>query len=281
MTVEKTAANMPPSSELAIDSSGRKLNKVEVEGCLDELRQLILGDVQFCMRKDDAFLLRFLHCTGFRIDDAFKRIQEMNDLRIENPDWFASTPPSDHAMLLSWNTKVMLDARDKFGRRIYITKIANIDATKTTIQKVAQFDDLWLEAILDEPETQANGLCCIIDMAGFSWKLFRWFTPGNVRIATKRTELLPTKKLVIHVVNSSMLLNATVALVFPFLSAKTKEQIHFHYEDWPSLHKFVNPEYLPVEYGGKLDSLEYAERNNWLVEQTPRLLENFKNDNRL
>lgn len=53
----------------------------------------------------------------------------MNDLRIENPDWFASTPPSDHAMLLSWNTKVMLDARDKFGRRIYITKIGIKDTS--------------------------------------------------------------------------------------------------------------------------------------------------------
>lgn len=273
---------MAPSKSLTItDATSELLDEGKIQDCLQEFRSLVIANTKICQRKDDAFLLRYLYCTNFKVEDAFKRLSSLYELRIENMDWFAQSDPSEYSHILAWHAKAILAGRDKFGRRIYYTKIANIDVSNTNITEIARLDDLWLEAVLDEPDTQINGLCCMVDLEGLSWKFFPWFTPSNLRISSRKTELLPTKKLVIHVVRSSMLLNAAVALTFPFLSEKTKENIHFHHEDWPSLHKFIDPENLPIEYGGKLTNLDFEDRNKWLLEQGPRLLENFKNDCRL
>jgi hypothetical protein len=47
-------------------------------------------------------------------------------------------------------------------------------------------DDLWLEVAMEEEETQKNGLAVIVDMEGYSLKLFRWLTPQNIRNASRK-----------------------------------------------------------------------------------------------
>nr|CAD7195389.1 unnamed protein product [Timema douglasi] len=48
--------------------------------------------------------------------------------------------------------------------------------------------------------------------------------------------------------------------------------IHFHYQDRASLHKFINPEILPEEYGGKVPKIEYEEQEKYLHEKEDVLL---------
>lgn len=92
-------------------------------------------------------------------------------------------------------------------------------------QENAHVDEFWLELVMDEPKTQATGISILMDMKGYSWRMFRWLTPFNMRIGSKKADLYPCKELVYHVVNTSMLINATVKLVWPFLTAKLKEKV--------------------------------------------------------
>lgn len=51
-------------------------------------------------------------------------------------------------------------------------------------------------------------------------------------------------------------------------------QVHFHYSDMASLHKFIAPEALPKEYGGTGEPINYAElQQTFLYENEGRLLE--------
>ena len=52
-----------------------------------------------------------------------------------------------------------------------------------------QTDDLWFELVMDEEETQKNGIAFIIDMAGISWKFMRYFTPTIVTVSTRKAEV--------------------------------------------------------------------------------------------
>lgn len=117
--------------------------------------------------------------------------------------------------------------------------------------ELAQLDDLWFQTILDEKETIENGVSVIIDMKGYTWKMLKWLTPANVKVAAQSADLIPIKHMEFHVINSSKLLNTAVALIFPFLGQRLKDQIHFHHSNMKSLHAFMGEDALPVEYGGK------------------------------
>ena len=55
----------------------------------------------------------------------------------------------------------------------------------------------------------------------------------------------------IHVVNAPRVFNMLFNMAKPFLHQRTSESIIFH-NDYDGIHKYVDPEILPKEYGGKL-----------------------------
>lgn len=98
-----------------------------------------------------------------------------------------------------------------------------------------------------------------------------------------------------HVVNTSSLTKAAIPFIFKFMSSERKKhvrnirsysgsrdfnfgfflfQVHFHFTDVASLHKFIAPEALPSEYGGTGEPIDYEEQQRTLLfENEGRLLE--------
>ncbi|KAJ9591887.1 hypothetical protein L9F63_001562 [Diploptera punctata] len=112
-------------------------------------------------------------------------------------------------------------------------------------------------------------------MAGYSWKLFGWLTPYNNRVGARKLDCLLVRNLEVHIVNTSFLLNASISIVYPFLDAELKKRIHFHGQDWSSLHKYINPEILPKEYGGNIPSLDYDKLRCLIYSNADQLMELF------
>uniref|UniRef100_A0A1B0CK77 CRAL-TRIO domain-containing protein n=2 Tax=Lutzomyia longipalpis TaxID=7200 RepID=A0A1B0CK77_LUTLO len=44
----------------------------------------------------------------------------------------------------------------------------------------------------------------------------------------------------------------------PFIQEKLGKRMHFHGNDMKSLHKFMDPDYLPANYGGNLPAINYC-----------------------
>jgi hypothetical protein len=247
----------------------------EVQRCIERLRELLQGEKKLRIKVDDKFLLRYLRWLHFDPDKAFNKMKDIHKFRAEKAEWHCRKPPSEYEDILALNVQVMLGDRDRRGRRVYLVKIGNIDTNHVTIYPLTHVDDLWLEMAMEEEETQKNGLAIIVDMEGYSWKLFRWLTPQNINVGLRKFYNLTFQSIDIHVVNTSFLLNTSIALVFPFLDSKTKEHIHFHNTDWPSLHKHINPEILPQEYGGHVPSIDYVKLRSVLYDNSENLMELF------
>lgn len=103
----------------------------------------------------------------------------------------------------------------------------------------------------------------------------KWLAPGNVKVASTKADLLPIRHMEVHVVNSSTLMNAAVSLVFPMLSQTIKDQIHFHYQNFPSLHEHLGRDVLPIEYGGVQENLNYSDLANYLFKHEDYLNKAF------
>lgn len=101
----------------------------------------------------------------------------------------------------------------------------NMNPSKVTFKTSVHVDQTWLELVMDERNTQANGLSVIVDLYGYSWKIFRWLTPSNLRITSKLLDLYPLRQYKIHVVNTSILINASIKLIWPFLSQRIKDMV--------------------------------------------------------
>lgn len=70
-------------------------------------------------------------------------------------------------------------------------------------------------------------------------------------------------------------MNAAVSLVFPMLSQTIKDQIHFHYQNFPSLHEHLGRDVLPIEYGGVQENLNYSDLANYLFKHEDYLNKAF------
>ena len=105
--------------------------------------------------------------------------------------------------------------------------------------------------------------------------MMKWLAPGNVKVASTKADLLPIKNMEVHVVNSSSLMNAAVSIVFPMLSKSIKDQVHFHYQNYPSLHEHLGREVLPAEYGGLQENLNYDDLTNYLFKHEDYLNKSF------
>lgn len=78
---------------------------------------------------------------------------------------------------------------------------------------------------MDDSETMEKGISVIMDVEGYSWKLFKWLTPSNMRISSKLLDAYPLKTFRLHVVNTSALVNISIKLFWPFLSDKIKNMV--------------------------------------------------------
>lgn len=103
----------------------------------------------------------------------------------------------------------------------------------------------------------------------------RWLAPGNVKVASTKADLLPVKHMEVHIINSSSFLNAAVNVVFPMLSQSIKDQVHFHYSNFPSLHEHLGRDVLPAEYGGVQENLSYNDLTNYLFKHEDYLNKSF------
>ncbi|XP_035907328.1 uncharacterized protein LOC118510046 [Anopheles stephensi] len=217
---------------------------------INELRKLVQNYDDCHRRSDDLFLCRFLYCCDWDVQEAYGRIVKLIKLKEANPEWFFHKPIAAYGELLNRNVKFALKHRDKRGRRVFVTRLGAIDFSNMAVTDLANLDDIWFELLLDELETLENGVTCLIDLSGYSLKSFRFLTPNNIRIGSAKTDLLPLKNIEFHVVNSSVFMNAAIAILYPMLSKKIKDQVRFHYSNWDSLHEYIQPEILPEEYGG-------------------------------
>ncbi|KAF2899221.1 hypothetical protein ILUMI_06953, partial [Ignelater luminosus] len=250
------------------DFSGKVLSDEDIKNRVRDLRKLVLEhDILKKVRTEDPYLLRFLYCTEFDVALSLKKMEDFTELMIEYPEWFATTSPLSKKKQIEVNDKAMLKERDKKGRAILVVRLGKMDAINSNPAEQSKILDMWLETIMDDPITQANGLSAIVDMNGYSWRLFRWFTPANMKFIAKKMDRYPFKELLLHIVNTSFLLSATIKLIWPFLNDKIKNMFKFHFDNWPSLHEYINPDVLPTEYGGNGPDIDFEKSIQVLLDQ--------------
>ncbi|XP_067134223.1 clavesin-1-like [Centruroides vittatus] len=218
-------------------------------------------------RMDDMFLLSFLRARKFDRERAVKLLRNYYSSREKNPSMFTDFNPLAVKEYLDMKMIGYLQQTDQEGRVIGIAKCPKWDPCKVHFKTIIKCKLMFHDILLNEHVMQVNGFVMILDAETLSWRHIIQMTPSTVHtVASLIFGCSQVRYKAIHVVNIGTFVQAFFTAFLPFLPYKIKKRIHFHSSGMESLHKFVDPKYLPADFGGELPPFDPTECNEKLLE---------------
>ncbi|XP_078585184.1 alpha-tocopherol transfer protein-like isoform X4 [Branchiostoma floridae x Branchiostoma japonicum] len=184
------------------------------------LRDMINARPDLNARTDDGFLLRFLRARKFDYDRAFKLLENYYQVRANTPEIFEKFLPSAITHVLDKSIVTVLPGRDKEGRKLIVFRPGKWDPAAWPIYDNARALILSMEKVIEDEETQVNGLMVIMEVSGITANHAYHIGP---RYASTMTNII---------------------------------QIKMHGNVYESLHELTGTEVLPTELGGEGGPLE-------------------------
>ncbi|XP_063698391.1 retinaldehyde-binding protein 1 isoform X2 [Culicoides brevitarsis] len=252
----------PPSPAVLEIAKNELRETPEVrEQAIKELRELLHEAKELNYGDSDDFLLIFLRPCKFYPKSALELMRRIADFRKTYHDLVYKLMPEDEKAAFCENNVVnILTNRDQKGRRVMIVNAGAIwDPNAVSVdQMFRMFYLIHLLAQL-EPESQVNGVVVVMDYENMGLKQVKAMTPGSTkRLITFIQDAMPLRMKEVHMIKQPYVFNMVWSVVKPFLKEKLKNRIFFHGSDMKKLHKYLDPEYLPENYGGKMPKLNYT-----------------------
>ncbi|XP_067134182.1 alpha-tocopherol transfer protein-like isoform X2 [Centruroides vittatus] len=234
------------------------------ENALKTFKKIIKDQgIKCCM--DDIFLLGFLRARKYEMGRSLQLLKNYYEIRLQYPQYFKDHLPSKVEHVLSLNTMQFLPKPDQKGRYVFIFQYANWDTSIANSYDVFRCCMLFFDFQLNFHRTQENRIVAIANGEGISLSHFLQATPSFLNSMTKvmLKDAYQARLIEIHFVNLNIIIKAFLSIFIPLLPSKLRDRLHLH-SDMSTLHEFVSPDCLPLEYGGNLPSFDPTEANNML-----------------
>ncbi|XP_022291415.1 alpha-tocopherol transfer protein-like isoform X2 [Crassostrea virginica] len=219
---------------------------------IQALRDMVKKNKDLQIRTDDAFLLRFLRAKKFEYDRSYNLILSHFQMKKENPKLFENLRPSAVKHVLEAGVTGVLPHRDKEGRKVMVFRPGLWDPSRFPIDDVFRTNFLTLSKLIQEEESQVNGVLMVMDLKNVGWKHVKNISPlYSKRIMSLLQDAFPARFKGLHYLNEPAVFDYIFAIAKQFMKEKTVSRLHFHGKNVEELTEFIDAEYLPEEYGGK------------------------------
>lgn len=228
---------------------------------IKELRELMLACPDIKYKDDDEFLVIFLRACHFYPQSAFEKMKSVATFRKEYANLV-------HGLLIEQlkekfikgNIVNVLKNCDQLGRRVLIVHCGSVwDPNYISSDEIFQMLYAVHLAAQLEPETQIRGVVVIMDFEGLAMKQIKSLSVGfSKRLLTFIQDAMPLRMKEVHFVKQPFIFKMVWSLFKPFVREKLNKRMFFHGNDMKSLQKFLDPEILPENYGGKLPKIDYG-----------------------
>lgn len=156
----------------------------------------------------------------------FQLLRNYYKWRAECPEISADLHPRSILGLLKAGYLGVLRARDPTGSKVLIYRIAHWNPNVFTAYDVFRVSLITSELIVQEVETQRNGIKAIFDLEGWHFSHAFQITPSVAKkIAAVLTDSFPLKVRGIHLINEPIIFHAVFSMIKPFLTEKIKARV--------------------------------------------------------
>ncbi|KAM7348551.1 alpha-tocopherol transfer protein-like [Cochliomyia hominivorax] len=258
-------------------------DKIILNEKLEHLKQWFKENPKLPAEINPTLLKRFLKCMNYDIEDT-KQLMELNyQLRNKNPHIFLNRDPNNELTHKSFQTvdMVPLPGLTSDNYKILCFRLTEKDVKmQNSIEESKAFflmtdvrfiysdleENFNDDSEIDDMETLANGEIHIVDIGNYTLRHM-----ASMSLMTMRTYMnflqhaYPVRLKAMHVINCPTFLNRMVAITRPFIHEDVFKMIHFHTNGIESLYEHVPRDMLPLEYGGKAESLSVIKTKWWNV----------------
>ncbi|GJQ80663.1 hypothetical protein Trydic_g9247 [Trypoxylus dichotomus] len=231
---------------------------------LKELRELLAADSTLHYETDDEFLKIFLRPTKYYPKSAYEFMKRVGEYRAKYKDIFGNLMPADEEATFTQHDVVnILKDRDQLGRRILVINAGKSwDTSKVSNDQLLRCLYLLHLAAILEPETEVRGIVVIMNLQDMGMKQVAAFTPAfAVRIMSFIQEAMPLRLKELHMIHNPMIFNIAWKIIKPLQTEKTTKRTYWHSNNMGSLHKYLDPDYLPADFGGKKEKINYTAKD--------------------
>jgi len=219
---------------------------------IDELKVAYNEDVYGkLLRRDDAFFLSFLRAKKFRQEKALKCLQNYHKVRVEYSEVFDKV---DSPVLLKpyFDKHIMyyIPEKAKDGAAVMLYRPGLLDEN-VDMHDLMAYSVLSIEKALQDEAVQICGLRSIEDLNNFNMKIFLKVSVKDIARMNKIwTEAMPLRFKAAHLLNEGKVYDVLMAMMKPFMKQKLLDRILLHGSDYDTLHKYVDPSFLPPYLNG-------------------------------
>ncbi|KAM3965496.1 alpha-tocopherol transfer protein-like [Aphomia sociella] len=225
----------------------------EIQELVQKMRQWINEQSHLPKDLEDKLLRRFIHSCYYDIDKAKTAAELFFTIRSSSPELFSNRDPQSSQMQKTLSIVNLARLQISGNRNLWIWQLNDPGLERYDyIQDVKMFfltTDAWL---LDEEHLEESDIV-ILDVKDLT---LRYLTKYNMSVARKlakyQEEALPIRLKQIHIVNAPSFIDKIYGLMKPFLKQDVTKMLHFHQPKTDTLHKFLDKEDLPEDYGGTL-----------------------------
>ncbi|XP_015113828.1 clavesin-2 [Diachasma alloeum] len=233
--------------EARLDLKDKKLAIKTVRAILREMPGV---DLKQC---NDEYITRFLLARKYRTEQAAALIGAYQAQVAHRQDIFGNLTARDPALQRALRAGIpgVLPARDKKGRCVLVMLASQWDPIAVPALSVQRAIFLVLETLIQDPRNQQCGFVIVIDWCNFTLRQGSALGAAALRnlIAALRGRF-PARFKGIHFLSAPLYVQATLALVKPFLDEKTRHKIYLHGNNLSTLHEHLPTDILPAELGG-------------------------------
>ncbi|XP_071558126.1 clavesin-2 [Temnothorax nylanderi] len=224
--------------------------KLAIKTVRSILRQMPNVDLEHCT---DEYITRFLLARKYRTEQAAALIAAYQAQITHRQDIFGNLTARDPALQRALRAGIpgVLPARDRKGRCVLVILASQWDPVAVPALSVQRAIFLVLEILIQDPRNQQSGFVAVVDWSGFSLRQGGALGAAALRnlIAALRGRF-PARFKAIHFLSAPLYVQATLALVKPFLDEKTRNKIYLHGNNLSTLHEHLPTDILPAELGG-------------------------------
>ncbi|XP_013136528.1 PREDICTED: alpha-tocopherol transfer protein-like [Papilio polytes] len=218
---------------------------------LDALRKWLEQNPKFmAIRMDSVFLLRFLRTKKFSVPMAQEAIERYILLR---QSWGIAFNQLDHTLptmteIIDLGYIFVSPYKDKAGRRVVIYRPGVFDPYKYTNQDMCRVMGICYETLMEDEESQVQGLVHFADGGGVGFPHLTLFTPKEaVRIVKNGERTIPLRHKEIYGVN----VHPTIKFALDFGMGLISEKIRKRVKLYTAVDDVeIDKKLLPKEYGG-------------------------------
>ncbi|XP_073960440.1 clavesin-2-like [Choristoneura fumiferana] len=217
---------------------------------IQELRDMVYERGECSPRRmDDAFLLRFLRARRFVVPRAHRQLVRYCTFMEQYPELYKDVDLFSLIRVGHAYEGTLFDRPDV--GRVSIFRFGTWDPNEYPVEDLVKTGMAIMEIGTRSPKMQILGGTCIVDLEGVTLKHAATLTPTIAyQIVCMMGLAHPCRLKSAHVVNNNWFLGTFVYLFKRFIDPKTWKRIHFHGHDLKSLQQHIDPECLPVRYGG-------------------------------